>query len=113
MARDGKFNVYNQVGLMSAFKQFGSLHLNGFKPGLKPVLIFLSDPFGWRLAKKKEMFEAYVRRSYFYPPVQRRPFVLNAEELATIYHFPGEVAKTPSLAHIESKRGEPPTNLPI
>ena len=115
LARDGKFNVYNQVGLMSALKQFGSLHLNGFKPGLKTSFDFpWQDPFGWRLAKRKrEMFKAYVRRGYFYPPVQKKPFVLNAEELATIYHFPGEVAKTPSLGHIESKRGEPPTNLPI
>ncbi len=115
LARDGKFNAANQVGIMSTFKQYGSLHLNGFKPGKKTSFDFpWQDPLGWRLAKeKKGMFEAYVRRGAFYPPALRKPFVLNSEELATIYHFPGEVAKTPSLAHIESKRGEPPTNLPI
>jgi hypothetical protein len=39
--------------------------------------------------------------------------VMNVEELATIFHFPGEVATTPTLEKIESKRGEPPIDLPI
>jgi len=41
------------------------------------------------------------------------PFIMNTEELATIYHFPGEVSKTPSLSRISAKKAEPPTNLPI
>jgi hypothetical protein len=46
-------------------------------------------------------------------PYQRTPFVLNTEELATIYHFPGRVAETPTFGRIEAKKGEPPSNLPI
>ncbi len=40
-------------------------------------------------------------------------FVLNAEELATMWHFPGQILKVPTLERIESKEAAPPTNLPI
>ncbi|MDQ1281783.1 MAG: hypothetical protein QG630_134, partial [Patescibacteria group bacterium] len=38
---------------------------------------------------------------------------LNVEELATLYHFPGEVAATPSLPRIDSVKSSSPSNLPI
>lgn len=40
-------------------------------------------------------------------------FVLNVEELATLWHFPGQILKVPTLERIESKEASPPTNLPI
>lgn len=40
-------------------------------------------------------------------------FVLNTEELATIWHFPGQILKVPTLERIESKEASPPPNLPI
>ncbi len=45
---------------------------------------------------------------YFHPPTS----VLNVEELATIWHFPGQILKVPTLERIESKEAAPPTNLP-
>ena len=39
-------------------------------------------------------------------------FVLNVEELATMWHFPGQILKVPTLERIESKEASPPTNLP-
>ena len=39
-------------------------------------------------------------------------FVLNVEELATLWHFPGQILKVPTLERIESKEASPPTNLP-
>ena len=59
------------------------------------------------------MFDAYVNRSAFYKPYKEKTIVLNTEELCTIYHFPGGVVRTPSLARIESKKGEPPIGLPV
>jgi hypothetical protein len=38
---------------------------------------------------------------------------MTTEELATIYHFPGDVSKTPTLSRITAKKAEPPANLPI
>jgi hypothetical protein len=46
---------------------------------------------------------------YFHPPT----YVLNVEELATIWHFPGQILKVPTLERIESKEASPPTNLPM
>jgi hypothetical protein len=39
-------------------------------------------------------------------------FVLNVAELATIFHFPGQILQVPTLERIESKEAAPPTNLP-
>ena len=47
-------------------------------------------------------------KPFFHPEV----FVLNVEELATLWHFPGQILKVPTLERIESKEASPPTNLP-
>lgn len=39
--------------------------------------------------------------------------VLNTEEIATLYHFPGETATVPTLPRIDSIKGKAPTNLPL
>ncbi|OGI90192.1 hypothetical protein A2911_02180 [Candidatus Nomurabacteria bacterium RIFCSPLOWO2_01_FULL_40_15] len=41
-----------------------------------------------------------------------KTFVLNIEELATLWHFPGQILKVPTLERIESKEASPPSNLP-
>ncbi|MFA6520704.1 MAG: hypothetical protein WCT44_03830 [Candidatus Paceibacterota bacterium] len=52
--------------------------------------------------------------SIFYPVYfHHETFVLNVEELATIWHFPGQIMRVPTLERIESKEASPPTNLPI
>lgn len=53
-------------------------------------------------------FLKQVWMPYFHPPT----FVLNVEELATLWHFPGQILKVPTLERIESKEASPPTNLP-
>lgn len=45
--------------------------------------------------------------------VHEQTYVLNTEELATLWHFPGQILKVPTLERIESKEASPPTNLPI
>ncbi len=40
-------------------------------------------------------------------------YALNTEELATLWHFPGQILKVPTLERIESKEASPPSNLPI
>lgn len=53
-------------------------------------------------------FDAFIK---VYP--HHKTFVLNTEELATIWHFPGQILKVPTLERIESKEAAPPSNLPI
>lgn len=115
LAKEGSFNPVNIVGLLGSMRQYSSQDLNGIAPGWTT-----STDYPWEDYKdirinrmKARIFDAYRRRSYFHPPYSRKPFVLNTEELATIYHFPGQVGETPTLERIESKRAKPPSNLPI
>jgi hypothetical protein len=44
----------------------------------------------------------------------RMPFMLNIEELATLWHFPIEyVVKAPLIQKTPGRKAEPPTSLPI
>jgi len=54
----------------------------------------------------------YLVKPFFLPYLQGSTFVLNVEELATLWHFPGQILKVPTLERIESKEASPPTNLP-
>ncbi|HDQ16626.1 MAG TPA: hypothetical protein ENN31_00720 [Candidatus Vogelbacteria bacterium] len=115
IAPKDNFNFINVVGIISMLKQFNSLDLNGFKPANTTGFEYpWKDPWGFRTARlKKRMFKSYRARGYFHYPFIYKPMTLNTEELATIYHFPGQVAETPSLSRIGSRRAEPPSNLPI
>jgi hypothetical protein len=117
----GKKGSYsNMYGLMLGMvKQYNSMDLNGFKPRMGTSFDYpWQDPFGSKLKKMRaEMLEAYQMRDYFwksdYKKNTRPYFILNTEELATIYHFPGMVAQTPSLERVDSRKVTPPDNLPI
>ncbi|MEK7578923.1 MAG: hypothetical protein AAB460_00050 [Patescibacteria group bacterium] len=113
-AEKDSFNSAHKGALGAIFAQYNTGHLNGFKPGFGTGFLYpWQDIFGWRTAtRKKEIFNAYRLRAYFHPPHKKKWFVLNSEELATLYHFPGQVAETPTLGRIESTKGEPPVNLP-
>jgi hypothetical protein len=71
------------------------------------------DPSGKkRDAYKKQELDEYKRRVYTHHNEIDTSKVCTTEELATMFHLPGRVAATPSLARIPSKRAEPPSNLP-
>jgi hypothetical protein len=48
----------------------------------------------------------------FYHPAADKVIGLNLEELATLWHFPGDTANIPTLPRIDSTKGLPPVNLP-
>ncbi|MFH0920749.1 MAG: DUF87 domain-containing protein, partial [Fibrobacterota bacterium] len=41
------------------------------------------------------------------------PFILNTEELATLYHMPSKDVGTPNVVWVTSRKLEPPHNLPL
>lgn len=113
--------------LINAFKQYNSLSLNGFRPQNHtgtdyPWQSWFGNP---SIRMVKQMYEDYKNRSFFGSTFvginyfgfkkwkDRKKFILNTEELATIYHFPGQSANTPSLKRVQSRKGEAPENLPI
>ena len=90
-----------------------------------------ADPTGrglWILKNRK--LNWFRLRVAFHPPVWLSfnwpwPFkvflpshtpqvdVLNVEELATLFHFPGQISQAPSFRRIESRVAKPPANLPM
>ena len=80
--------------LVGTFKQFNSTNLNGFK-STKAV-------FG------KEILDKYRERSF-----AGEGFILNIEELASVYHLPHTNVETPNIVWASAKTAEPPAKLPI
>ena len=115
IAEQDKFRKANVAGLVGAMRQYSTYDLNGFKPHYSTEFTHPWEDFrDVRTAhRKRVLFDAYRRRSFFYPPYRHRYLVLNTEELATVYHFPGTVATTPTLKRGESRKAVPPTDLPI
>jgi hypothetical protein len=109
------FDKGNGGGLTGSFKQFNAPHLNGFKPADGTSFDYKwQDWSGKKLLERKlETFKAYCNRGYFHYPYMSKWTVLNTEELATMFHFPGSAVRTPTLKRIPSKRADAPSNLPI
>lgn len=114
------FNPMYIGGVMNYFKQYSSVEFNGFKPaGWYPAI---GNPINdwWKSDKKFPylLLDEYKMRRFFFSPLvgkwfYSKPFVLNVEELATIYHFPGSVASAPTFERLPSKKSGAPSNLPI
>lgn len=116
LSTDDSFRPHNIPLLVKTMTQYNSNDANGFLPG-KGDPGDLNYPwdewFGQADKLHRKMFKAYHRRSYFYAPHKRsKPMVLSTEELASIYHFPGGVAQAPTFKRVESKKSEPPSDLP-
>lgn len=111
------YNPSNIGGVLGGITHFNS-HLNGFKPARGSeekwkYLIWKDRSPKARNAERQSLLDAYKRRAYFHKPFKSPHFVLNTEELATIFHFPGGVSSTPTFTRIESRKAEAPANLPI
>lgn len=78
--------------IAGSFKQFNIPHLNGFHIE--------------EIVKGESIVEKYQHREL------HKPFVLNTEELATIYHLPNITVTTPNIYWVRSKKLEPPGDLP-
>jgi hypothetical protein len=107
------------IGMLGVWKQYSSLNLNGFKPKMVTDFDFwYQDMFKTKIKKmKKNILEAYKTRNYFwkddYKGNPRKYFILNTEELATIYHFLGKTTEAPTISKVDARKSAPPTNLPI
>ena len=95
-ARKDIFNPKKCInGFIGSVNQFYVANENGFKPSA----IKGSDAVG---AYKKRKLKG-----------KDDPYILNIEELATLWHFPMPTVKAPLIQKAGGKRSEPPTNLPV
>jgi hypothetical protein len=105
-----KAKVFN--GFMGYLKQFNLNDQNSFKPDLNitftKTVYFNREP---RLTvKKRKIFNNYIHRSDY----GREPYLLNIEELATLWHFPIEAnVKSPLIQKAPGRKADAPSALPI
>ncbi|MCL2451456.1 type IV secretion system DNA-binding domain-containing protein [Candidatus Saccharibacteria bacterium] len=81
--------------LVSAFKQFGSPTSNGWRLDNSPSF-------------KREDLQKYTAR-YF----SDNGFILNTEELASIYHLPHDGSRAPNVVWTDAKTADSPSKLPL
>ena len=92
---DSQVHARQQMqAIVGTFKQFNSTNLNGFKAS--------SGSFN------KESLVPYRQRTF-----TRGGYILNIEELASVYHLPHTNVETPNIVWASSKTAEPPAKLPI
>lgn len=97
--------VMNQI--KSAFAQFSDLSINGFKWRKDRKLQRLIDNFIFRF------FDDSIFNFERILPKQRGyRLVLNSEELASIFHLPSILVKTPGIKWLPAKSSSVPINLP-
>ena len=110
LARKEVFHKERGVSaLLGAINQFNMPSANSIVPsfGIGASYAFKHK----RIAQKKNLLmKAYKKRKL---KVGSSPFVLNIEELATLWHFPMSHVKTPLVQKAGSKRAEPPSSLPV
>ena len=80
--------------IVGTFKQYNSTNLNGFKSS--------------NASFNKEALGVYRQRHF-----DNNNFILNIEELASVFHLPHTNVETPNIVWASSKTAEPPAKLPI
>lgn len=99
------------ANIVGAVKQYSTLDMNGFRVDGKTKT---SRDFFFvkrRVAGlQRKLLLGYKYRSNWRG---RQLYVLNIEELASLWHFPVLTVKAPQVKKIDAKRGEPPVQLPV
>ncbi len=80
--------------IVGTFKQFNSTNLNGFKMA--------------NASFRQEDLEPYKARLF-----ADSGFILNIEELASVFHLPHTNVETPNIVWASNKTAEPPSKLPV
>lgn len=115
LAHRDVFDEERAKSLDTLFDRFGDPVLNNFTAydPRERVGWPLSDVFAALPALDQEYFlKLYRRRAFFAPPYYGESFVLNTEELATLYHMP-KVGRASALSRSRGTKLAPPDNLPL
>ncbi len=131
IAKKSNYDGNKHRNIKHLFESFNSWNMNTLK---RVAITGFDNPWqdvGDTITNRQRryQFEEYVLRMYhdhfytfswfdiyqrfFMPPVMRHIVnIMNAEEIASIFHLPGRVLQSPSVGRIQSRKAEPPSNLP-
>lgn len=79
--------------MVGTFKQFNTTNLNGFQ-------------------SRYASFDASKLADYYTRAFVDKGYILNIEEVASLYHLPHTTVETPNIVWATTKTAEPPSNLP-
>lgn len=97
--------------VLGAILQYNTLNLNGFKPHKRTKTKADYYRVKQRVAQKqRKILRAYKKRANHLG--MGLGFILNIEELASIYHFPIATITVPPVQRTEVRKGGAPTTLP-
>ncbi|MDD2731167.1 MAG: hypothetical protein PHW33_03535, partial [Candidatus Portnoybacteria bacterium] len=109
----GRKEIYssaNVSAVMGIMNQFANLNMNVLKP--LPETITSRAYYLFTEQRKffrKRLILRWLRTRSFW----EKGYILNIEELASLYHFPTVAVKAPATPYIEIKKAEAPSNLPV
>jgi hypothetical protein len=120
IANHDRYRGSPRVAIPSALRSFEHGSSGRGLNGLAPIFWIGPFNFPWqdfrgirRTMLQRRFYNAFVTRQFFWMPHRHPWIVLNSEEIATLYHFPGRVVATPNLERMPSRRAEAPANLPV
>lgn len=112
VAKKNVFVKVERTGMVKGIlNQYADLSLNKFTLFIPQVP--KDDYFWMRWAyarKQRNLMKGYKTRNW---GIGATPFFLNAEEIASLWHFPAISIKAPLVKKAEARRAEPPVGLPI
>ncbi len=122
LGEKGKWHKGNLKNVLGFFANFNTENLNAFKPWSPSITkvhkhekLFLNVFFHDRLLylKKRKLFKRYLARLNYFFPKKDKTFILNLEELASLYHIVGRSAvPAPMVQRVQARKAEPPIDLP-
>jgi len=111
--KDVFFKPRGISAVMGALSQIAGT--TGFKPWGKEFTVKAYYVLtSWRKRFKKQKLLRMLKERAMYPWFPKAmQYILNSEELATLWHFPTISVVSPAITQVESKRGGAPSDLPI
>ncbi|KKT24920.1 MAG: hypothetical protein UW11_C0038G0021 [Parcubacteria group bacterium GW2011_GWA2_43_9b] len=109
IARADIFTMVNVSAPMGIIAQLANLNMNSLKPDTKLITRAYYFFAKARKAYKQRILMRMMRNRSFW----EKGFILNIEELATLFHFPTVGVKSPMTPYMESRKGGAPVDLPM
>ncbi len=109
IARKELYSGANISAVMGIMNQFANLNMTVLKPVPETITSRVYYLFTeQRKFYRKRVLLRWLRSRSFW----EKGYILNIEELASLYHFPTVAVKAPVTPYIEIKKAEAPLNLP-
>jgi len=103
---------YPAKALLGSIQQFNDSTLNSFKVNENTLTVvedfFTRPKRGLQRLRKILILDKYIKKK-----IAETKFILNTEELTTLFHFPGGSVTTSTLKRVQAKKANPPVGLPV